>query len=88
MIKLKHRDDGWWITGLPETEDCGPYDIRAEAKEDQEGLVDFFFTENDRKSFTVDPDRPKLSQAQIEKTRKRESAIIVSSGETLQELDD
>ena len=37
-LKLEKRDDGYWITGHPDWEACGPYDTRAEADDDRKGL--------------------------------------------------
>jgi hypothetical protein len=37
-LKLEKRVDGWWITGYPGGEDCGPYLTKAEADEDRHGL--------------------------------------------------
>lgn len=38
-MKTKKKSDGWWITGVPESEDCGPYDTKKEAEEDRVGLA-------------------------------------------------
>jgi len=40
-MKSVKRSDGWWITNIPECEDCGPYDTKAEAEDDQRGLERF-----------------------------------------------
>jgi len=32
------RKDGWWITELPDGQECGPYATKAEAEEDRRGL--------------------------------------------------
>ncbi len=32
------RKDGWWVTEVPECEDCGPYSTSAEADSDRRGL--------------------------------------------------
>ena len=37
-MTLIHRPDGWWITGLADCDDCGPYTTRAEADDDRRGL--------------------------------------------------
>ena len=36
------RSGKWWITNVPETEDCGPYDTRKEAESDRIGMERFF----------------------------------------------
>ena len=35
------RSDGWWVTGIPETDDAGPYDTKASAEEDRIGMERF-----------------------------------------------
>ena len=37
-MKPVKRADGWWLTDVPECEDLGPYDTKAEAVDDQRGL--------------------------------------------------
>jgi hypothetical protein len=34
--------DGWWIVGIPEVEDCGPYSVRADAESDRRGMERLF----------------------------------------------
>ncbi len=40
-MKLVKRADGWWITGVEDCEDCGPYDTKAEAEDILRGLKRF-----------------------------------------------
>ncbi len=40
-METTRRKDGWWVTGVPECEDCGPYDTRAEADSNRRGLERF-----------------------------------------------
>lgn len=37
-IQIEKRDDGWWIKANSISDDCGPYETRAEADEDRGGL--------------------------------------------------
>ncbi len=37
-MKSAKRDGKWWVTEVPESEDCGPYDTKAEAEEGRVGL--------------------------------------------------
>lgn len=39
--ELERRSDGWWILGF-ECGPVGPYETKAEAQEDQRGLVRFY----------------------------------------------
>jgi len=39
--KIQERNDGWWITNLPLSEDCGPYNSIEEATEDMKGILRF-----------------------------------------------
>ena len=43
-VKLEtiRRSTGWWVTGLPDYDDCGPYDTRKEAEEDRIGMERFY----------------------------------------------
>jgi len=38
-MKPVKRKDGWWITDIPESEDCGPYETKSEAEDDRKGLA-------------------------------------------------
>ena len=40
-MKTVRLNDGWWITGIPDTEDAGPYGTRAEADEDRKRMQAF-----------------------------------------------
>jgi hypothetical protein len=40
-MKSVKRKDGWWITGIEDCEDCGPYDTKVEAEETRRGLERF-----------------------------------------------
>jgi hypothetical protein len=41
-MKLVKREDGWWITEVPDCDDCGPYGTKAEADDDRRGLDRYF----------------------------------------------
>jgi hypothetical protein len=41
-MRTEQRDDGWWITGVPDAPDCGPYETRKEADQNKRGLARFF----------------------------------------------
>jgi hypothetical protein len=41
-MKPERREDGWWITEIPGCEDCGPYDTKADATDDMQGVKRFF----------------------------------------------
>ena len=41
-MKTVKKDDGWWITEMPEGDDCGPYDTKAEALDNLRGLRRFY----------------------------------------------
>jgi hypothetical protein len=53
-MKLVKRDDGWWITDVPDSEDCGPYATRPEAKDDMDGLQRTFDHWDDHRFWTVE----------------------------------
>lgn len=48
------KPDGWWITGVPECEDCGPYATKAIAEEERKGLQRTFDNWDDRSYFTTE----------------------------------
>lgn len=56
------RPDGWWITGQPDTPDCGPYTTRAEADDDRRGLERFARWGHKRAFVTCEPE-PKPERA-------------------------
>ena len=45
-MRLSHREDGWWITDVPDlddkTDDCGPYETRKLAEEGRQRLKRFY----------------------------------------------
>jgi hypothetical protein len=51
-LKLAKRPDGYWVTGMPECSDVGPYDNRPEAQEHREGLQRTFDNIDDWSFFT------------------------------------
>ena len=65
-MKTRKRKDGWWITDLPECNqceecedcgsqsDCGPYATKAEAEDDRKGLARTEKVMDRRASWTVE----------------------------------
>ena len=53
-MELEKRADGWWITGVPDTPDCGPYDRKVDAESDRRGMARFYRHADERDFFTVD----------------------------------
>ena len=53
-MELEKRTDGWWITGLLDGPNCGPYDRKADAESDRRGMARFFRHVDERDFFTVD----------------------------------
>ncbi len=53
-MDLEKRSDGYWITGVPDGPDCGPYDRKADAAADRRGMIRFFRYEDDPGFFTAD----------------------------------
>ena len=37
-MEIEKRKNGWWITGVPDTDDCGPYDRKTDAESDRRGM--------------------------------------------------
>lgn len=41
-MTLEEREDGWWITGVPEgVDEMGVYSTKAEANDDMQGVKRF-----------------------------------------------
>jgi hypothetical protein len=40
-VKVVKRKKEWWITGIEDCADCGPYDTKADAEDDMRGLKRF-----------------------------------------------
>lgn len=55
MSATEQRSSGWWITDLPDTEDCGPYARKADAESDRRGMDRFFHYEKREGFVTSDP---------------------------------
>ena len=53
-MKLVKKADGWWITGVPECDDCGPYVSKADAESDRKGLQRTFDHVDDHSFFTIE----------------------------------
>lgn len=56
-MTIVRKPDGWWIAGIPDTENNGPYATRREAEADRRGLARFFRNENDHTFFTTEAAR-------------------------------
>ncbi len=55
MMQTTRRKTGWWITDVPECDDCGPYTTRAEADDDRRGLERFGRWGHKRAFVTCEP---------------------------------
>jgi hypothetical protein len=53
-MRVEQREDGWWITNMPEGEDYGPYARKADAEDDRRGMKAFFENVDSRKFFTAE----------------------------------
>jgi hypothetical protein len=41
-MTTEQRNNEWWITGIPDCEDCGPYKTKTDADSDKRGLERFY----------------------------------------------
>jgi len=57
-MKCVKRDDGWWVCGIPECGDIGPYESRSEANEHKIGLQRTFDNIDNWSFWTTEP-KPK-----------------------------
>ncbi len=48
------REDGWWVTDIPECEDCGPYDNKGDAEDTRRGLERFYKHKDEPGYITTD----------------------------------
>jgi hypothetical protein len=53
-MKLVKREDGYWITDIPDCGDCGPYATKADADETRRGLQRTFDNLDNWKFWTTE----------------------------------
>jgi hypothetical protein len=41
-MKSIKRDREWWVTEIPDCEDCGPYSTKEDAEDTRRGLERFY----------------------------------------------
>jgi len=58
-MKSVKREDGWWVTGIPDCDDCGPYKTKDDAEETRRGLQRTFDNWDDPTFFTSERLGPK-----------------------------
>lgn len=68
-MKTVKRKGEWWITGVPECEDCGPYDTKAEAEEDRVGLARTEKNMDKRSFWTCERETQPLTPVVLRKTK-------------------
>ncbi len=44
-LTIRRADGSWWVQGLPDAPDCGPYDTQKDANDDRRGLERFYNVE-------------------------------------------
>jgi len=75
------QSDGWWVTGIPDCDDCGPYKTKDEAEEHRRGLqrtydnIDdptFFTSEKLKKQRARLPSTPPRTRLTLEPARTRQ----------------
>jgi hypothetical protein len=67
-MSIKKCEDGWWIVD-PNNEDCGPYDTKAEATDDKQGLARFYRNYDNKTSeeiYEFDQDYLQVDQDDIQ----------------------
>ena len=55
------RGSKWWIEGVPDYGDCGPYSTKSEAESDRRGMERFFKYEGRKGFVTACADRLPLA---------------------------
>lgn len=72
-LPIKRRGSDWWITGLPEPDvpECGPYETRTEAVDDQRGLKRWYKHGHKRSYVTSLPPREESSPRRTRRTRRK-----------------
>ncbi len=53
-MKSIKKPDGWWVTDIPECEDCGPYSNKPDAEETRHGLERFYKFKDEPGYITTD----------------------------------
>jgi len=41
-MRTERKGTAWWITNIPDCDDCGPYDRKDDAEDDRRGLERFY----------------------------------------------
>jgi len=68
-LTIRRADGSWWIGNLPDTRDCGPYDSKSEAEDDQRGMQRFY---NDEAADIPDSEPDSRTTADSEPSRQYE----------------
>jgi hypothetical protein len=58
-MKSIKKEDGWWVTKIPDCDDCGPYESKAISDEHIRGLQRTFDNINNWSFFTSEPEPKK-----------------------------
>jgi hypothetical protein len=58
-MKSVKREDGWWVTKIPDCDDCGPYNTKADADDTKRGLQRTFDHMDDWSFWTTEPEPKK-----------------------------
>jgi len=53
-MDIEKQPDGYWITNIPDTPNCGPYKAKSDASKARTGLTRFFKHEDEKDFFTVE----------------------------------
>ena len=69
-MRTVKKADGWWVTGIPDCYDCGPYKTKDDAEEHRRGLQRTYDNIDDPTFFTGEK-LPKARQRLAAKPRQR-----------------
>jgi len=58
-MKVVKKPDGYWVTGIPDCEPCGPYATKADAEDTQRGLERFYKYKDEPGFITCEDERLK-----------------------------
>jgi hypothetical protein len=76
-MKPIKKEDGWWVTEIPECGDCGPYPTKADALETQRGLQRTFDHMDDWSFWTCEKKPKKARESELQPESQPESSTEV-----------
>lgn len=87
-MKSVKRKDGWWITGIPESEDCGSYENKLEAEDDRKGLARTEKNMDKRAYWTCERETQPITPVLLRKNKSDGGLFALFPTETIDGIDE